>query len=56
MEPIAAAYHWQPETMLDLDVDELVRWADMASARLQVSEQATAAHLARFMARMFGAR
>lgn len=42
--------------MLDLDLDELVRWSDLAIARLQVNEQATAAHLARFMARMFGAR
>jgi len=56
MEPIAAAYHWPPETILDLTLDEMRRWHDMAAARLKAQSEATAAHLSGVIAKMFGAK
>lgn len=56
MEPVAAAYHWPPGVILDMTLDEMRRWHDMAEARLKAQSEATAAHLAGVIARMFGAK
>lgn len=56
MEPIAAAYHWPPETILDLDITDMRRWHELATARLKVQSEATAANLAGVIAQMFGAK
>lgn len=41
MADIAMAFHWTPETMERMDLDDLVRWHALASARLEALLGAT---------------